>query len=141
PLDSPREVVPIAWRSAACLSGACDGTGIGRSSVSGPRLLNLLNSNHRRGAEAFALDLGRALSNLGLSVETAALTGATNAATHDIDVLGHGWTAPATALARLLNRSRSFDVLLGHGGRTLLSGALVSTLIRRPFAYRVIGEP
>lgn len=105
------------------------------------RILNLLNSSHRRGAEAFAVDLAEALAALGADVHSAALTGGPANSSYDIDVLGHGRAASTRALARLLGRSRNSDVVVGHGGRTLITGAVAQKLSGRPFVYRVIGEP
>ncbi len=105
------------------------------------RVLNLLNSTHRRGAEAFGIDLGVALSARGLDVRTVALTGAGTGAAFPVEALdpvGRGLRAAASAAAAL---AADADVIIGHGGRTLFAGAWAGRRRRVPFVYRVIGEP
>jgi glycosyltransferase involved in cell wall biosynthesis len=105
------------------------------------RVLNLLNSDRRRGAEAFGVDLGQALADRGVAVRTMALASSDPAARHDVEtVFGAGRRGPA-ALVHLVRAARAADVLVGHGGRTLFVGVALGVLARRPFVYRVIGEP
>lgn len=106
------------------------------------RVLNLLNSDHRRGAEAFGVDLGRALRRRGVDVRTVALTTTGDPGGHDVEHLRGAAHRPGLrALRHLVWLARRADVIVGHGGRTLLAGALVRTVAHTPFVYRVIGEP
>ena len=105
------------------------------------RVLNLLNSDHRRGAEAFGIDLGAALERRGLEVRTVALTRASTGAAYDVETLGGGAAGRPAQLLRLRDLARNADVVVGHGGRTLAVGAAMRMAVRTPFVYRVIGEP
>lgn len=87
------------------------------------------------------MDLADALLALGADVHSAALTGGPANSSYDVEVLGRGRGASTRALAGLVRRSRDSDVIVGHGGRTLITGAITRRLSGRPFAYRVIGEP
>lgn len=104
-------------------------------------VLNLLNRSHRRGAEAFATDLAAALGRRGLYVRTVALTSAGHGQAHDVETISPGRTLRPRDLGRLWKLARAADVLVGHGGRTLVAGAICGLVARRPFVYRVIGEP
>ncbi|MCX7620326.1 MAG: glycosyltransferase, partial [Acidimicrobiales bacterium] len=105
------------------------------------RILNLLNRDHRRGAETFAVALGAALSAEGHDVTTVALAKASSGPTFAVEAL-----APAGAgLARMVTPLRRFargrDVVVGHGSDTLLAAVLGLTGTGTPFVYRIIGDP
>lgn len=99
------------------------------------RVLHLLATDRRRGAELFAVELARALQGRtgpdGSTFENrlAALAADRGAAPLDVPVPGRG---PLTDLVR------TADVVVGHGSRT----ARVARRRRRPpLVYRVIGDP
>lgn len=105
------------------------------------RVLNLLNSNHRRGAEAFGVDLGAALTRRGLDVQTVALRAAESGSVFDVEALAATGRPGLRSVRRLVSLTRWADVMIGHGGRTLVTGATLEVFTRIPFVYRVIGEP
>lgn len=105
------------------------------------RVLNLLNSDHRRGAETFGIDLADGLSAFGVDVETVAITGSSAAHTFPVPSLSSGRAGLAIATSRLVSRVPRCDVIVAHGGQTLFAAAVVHALRDTPFVYRVIGEP
>lgn len=105
------------------------------------RVLNLLNSNHRRGAEAFALDLATALSALHMDVRSVALTPGNDGASHNVETLPRSRGGVVRSFSAFRKMVQGSDVMIGHGGRTLMVGAIARQATRTPFVYRVIGEP
>ncbi len=118
-----------------------------RSGVRG-EVLSVVTSTDRRGAEVAAVQLGDALIQRGVRVATVALwpgavAGSSPSPTEgalDLPTLGRRRHDPA-ALAALGRRCRSAEVVVGHGSSTLPFGATATTLARRPFVYRSIGDP
>ncbi len=95
------------------------------------RVLHLLATDRRRGAEVFARDLARALdrSAPGMQNRVVALR------------RGEGPGALGVEVARgagLVDLVRTADVVVGHGSRTV---RVARWRRRPPFVYRVIGDP
>lgn len=105
------------------------------------RVLNLLNRDHRRGAEAFGLALGGALEEQGHDVRTVALAPGASGPTFPVETLTPHGTGLAGMLVPLRRVARDHDIVIGHGSDTLLAAALALVGTRVPFVYRVIGDP
>lgn len=105
------------------------------------RVLHLISSTDRRGAQVFASQL---VGQLGGEPEHLLVAIEPGAGSHDaalaVETLGSSRSDPR-GLARLVRLLRSRDVLVAHGSTALLHGAAASTLARRPFIYRNIGDP
>jgi glycosyltransferase involved in cell wall biosynthesis len=102
------------------------------------RMLVLISSAQRRGAEVSATALAAALVGRGHDVEIVALApGPPGTASVDATVPTDG--IGSTGLVRLRRRARDADVVLGYGGRTLPVGTLV-TAGGPPLVYRSIGD-
>jgi glycosyltransferase involved in cell wall biosynthesis len=102
------------------------------------RILQVVTDTDRRGAQVFAVDLGRALEARGHDVDTRALVRGANAAALPLEVLGAG---RLSSLAPLRRAGRDADVVVAHGSATLIACAAVSLTSRRPFVYRQISDP
>lgn len=104
------------------------------------RILQLVTSTQRRGAEVFAAQLAEVLHGRGHHVSTLAL----QSRGHDTDLPFDTVSGPRfgpRALSRLVKESRSHDVVVAHGGSTLAPVAFAARVARRPFVYRNIGDP
>lgn len=104
------------------------------------RILQVTTTATRRGAEVFASQLGATLTDRGHLVTTVCLEPPGRQDSLDFEALARGRTDPRS-FASLVRRSRSSDVVVAHGGSTLIPVALASTVARRPFVYRNIGDP
>ena len=102
-------------------------------------VLQVLSSTHRRGAETYAVALGRALARLGDDVCTVALHGAPPPALAVPALSDRRWSVPAAR--RLRSLTRDADVVVAHGSSTLVAAALSAHGTGTPFVYRVIGDP
>jgi glycosyltransferase involved in cell wall biosynthesis len=102
------------------------------------RILQVVTDTDRRGAQVFAVDLGRALEARGHAVETRALVRGTNEAALPVEILGAG---RLSSLRPLRRAGRDADVIVAHGSATLIACAAVSLTSRRPFVYRQISDP
>ena len=105
---------------------------------SGPRVLHLLASADRRGAEVFGTTLARELDGHGFVAEVLAL-GPAHPGTPALDVE----VAPASHLAtlrRLRASARRADVVVGHGSRGLPASTLATLAMATPSVYRSIGD-
>lgn len=103
------------------------------------RVLQVTTSSERRGAEVFAEQLGAALGAAGHDVRTVALHRG-GAPSLPFDVLGSGRRDPRTHV-RLAVLARQHDVLVAHGGSTLVPVAAAAAASGRAFVYRNIGDP
>lgn len=103
------------------------------------RVLHVLASNDRRGAELFGLQLHQALQDRGWSSDIAALAGRADEGL-DVDLLGPGRRHPRT-FAALRSRARTADVVVAHGSTTLPLCAVALAGSGTPFVYRNIGDP
>lgn len=101
------------------------------------RVLHLVASTRRRGAELFGVDLARALDWRQLRNETFALTGGGSLA---VDHVGQGRFHPRT-LRALRDRASDAMVVVAHGSSTLLAAYVATLGTDVPFIYRNIGDP
>jgi len=101
------------------------------------RVLQLVTSTDRRGAEVAATQLGDALGRQGIAVDTVALWPGTGSARLDLETLGRRRRDPSTLVAL----TRRASVVVGQGSSTLPFGAMGSVAARTPFVYRSIGDP
>ncbi len=109
---------------------------------SGLRVLQVVTSTQRRGAETYAADLGGALANRVRSLRTVALAAGGGGASLPFEVVAPGSSARSPAALRgLRRRARSVDVVVAHGSATLPVCALGTAVTGPPFVYRLIGEP
>jgi len=110
------------------------------SSVAPISVLHLLNRDHRRGAETFAVDLAAHQRRLVSSVRVAALQPGAGARLEGVTVLD-----PDGRVDRRLRALRSavadVDVVVAHGSSTLPACAIGLAGTGIPFVYRLIGEP
>ena len=104
------------------------------------RILHLISSNERRGAEVFALELADHLRAVGHEVHVLAIEPARSDRTVDAEVAGRSRTDPL-GIARTLRAARWADVVVSFGSTSLITGAIVARMSRRPFVYRNIGDP
>lgn len=104
------------------------------------RVLIVLASANRRGAEIEGAELARRLSETGEYAEAVALVSASSSARLDVDVLGDTPLGLRT-LGALRRRARSADVVVAYGSTTLPACALALLGSRTPFIYRSIGDP
>lgn len=104
------------------------------------RVLQVITSTDRRGAEVFALELAEVLVRRGLQVRTVALSEGRSGARLPVDALGPARVGFA-ALRRLRAEVDHASVLVAHGSKTLPYCALASTGKRVEFVYRSIGDP
>lgn len=117
------------------------GAGPARSPApGGPRVLHLIHTTDRRGAEIFGCDLAAGLARRGLPGTTLALRPGRGAHLLPVEALGRWGRTPLT-LSRLDRRARGHDVVVGHGASTLLAGSVATLGRRTPFVYRLIGDP
>jgi len=114
------------------------------------RVLHLVNTGKRRGAETFASDLVAALNQEGVTQAVAVLHGSTPGAVAfdaPVTVLGpDGSGGRSVRMApRLLSEVRSHlqnwgpDLVHAHGGDTLKYSTLAAPRLRIPVVYRSIG--
>jgi glycosyltransferase involved in cell wall biosynthesis len=109
-----------------------------------PRILQVLASTARRGAEVFALGLGDALRDR-FHVTTVALAadgpdGLGGSGGVEVDALGTRRLGMDT-LGALRRRARDADVVVAHGSTTLPACAAACAGLRVPVIYRNIGDP
>jgi glycosyltransferase involved in cell wall biosynthesis len=117
-----------------------DQTACGMTPDSGAddRVLQVVETLDRRGAEVFALELERALVARGRMIRTVAL--ARRSGSLDIPALGSR-PRGAPTLWRLRREAHAARVVVAHGGRTLPACVLAMAGMRVPFVYRNIGDP
>ncbi len=103
------------------------------------RVLHVLTSPNRRGAEWGAFALSRVLCERGVDSDIVALAGGRGGPELAIDVLGKRSLGPSTLL-RLRRRCAGVDVVVAHGSRTLPASALALAATGVPFVYKNIGD-
>ena len=113
-----------------------------------PRLLLVLASNKRRGAEVLGERLAEGLSSVGWLVNTVCLTQTDDTVTvkaeplTNVDAATQGRFHPSLVRAlRACVDSFSPDVVLANGGSTLRYSVLAMVGMTVPLAYTAIGEP
>lgn len=105
------------------------------------RVLVVLASNARRGAEIEGDRLAKELMQVGVHAKAVALAvGGADGARLDVPVLGPAPLSVRTFRA-LRREASAFDVVLAYGSTTLPACALGLAGARRPFVYRSIGDP
>jgi glycosyltransferase involved in cell wall biosynthesis len=105
------------------------------------RVLQVVTTTQRRGAEVFATDLGAALADRGWAVDTVALEeGGPGPGRLDLPALGSRRIS-AGGLARLRRRARTSDVVVAHGSTSLIACAAATAATGIPYVYRSIGDP
>lgn len=107
-----------------------------------PRILHLVTSDARRGAEIAAAQLVEALADAGVGGELHALAPGSGP-TRDrlpIPALGRSTRSPRT-IARARSLARRHDLVIAHGSDTLLVTALATLGLPTPFVYVMIGDP
>lgn len=103
------------------------------------RVLHVVSSTDRRGAETSAVALCSALAGLGLAGSTLALAPGPSDGL-DLPVLGRSRFGAGT-LRSLRQASRDHDVVVAHGSSTLPAVAAATIGLATPFVYRSIGDP
>ncbi len=103
------------------------------------RVLIVVTSNDRRGAEVEGSQLCDELRSAGLDAQVVALRGG---AQHPIDVEALGMQPLAPRVLRTLRRrAAGVDVVVGFGSSALPACAPALFGTRTPFVYRSIGDP
>jgi glycosyltransferase involved in cell wall biosynthesis len=87
------------------------------------------------------VELAGHLSGAGHPATVVALTTSGGAATLDVPVLSAGPARSFRAIRSVRRRAAGFDVVVGHGGPTLLPGLAATAARRAPFVYETIGDP
>ena len=104
------------------------------------RVLHLISSNERRGAEVFAYELAQYLRGIGHEVRVLAVAPSSGPEVLDAEVAGRG-RGDLRGFARSVSAARWSDVVVSFGSTSLITGALAAKIARRPFVYRNIGDP
>ena len=104
------------------------------------RILHVLSTSQRRGAEAFALQLHGALREQGHASSAVALAPTPSRQQLAVEVLA-ARRSDARGLKALRLHARSVDVVIAHGGSTLPACALGLVGLDVPFVYVNIGDP
>lgn len=106
----------------------------------GVEILQVTTSTQRRGAEVFALQLGEELQRRGHGVTTVALSASADPERLPFEPLGRR-RFDRRGLIRLVGLARAHEVVVAHGGASLVPVAVAGLLSRRPSVYRNIGDP
>lgn len=104
------------------------------------RVLVVLTSNARRGAEIEGSELARQLRKVGIDAEAVCLAPATASSVLDVRALGSRPLGLAT-LRALRRHARESNVVIAYGSSTLPACALALLGSSVPFVYRSIGDP
>ena len=104
------------------------------------RILHLTASNARRGAETFAYELADHLRGVGHEVRVMCVVGADVPNALPIEIAGTQRRSPRT-FNNVLAAARWSDMVTSFGSISLQSAASATTLARKPFVYRNIGDP
>lgn len=105
-----------------------------------PKVLIVIASANRRGAEVEGVELARQLQLLGLDARVVSLAPSSGGPGLAVDVLGAAPLGLAT-LRALRRRAKDVDVVIAYGSTTLPACAIALIGSRRPFVYRSIGDP
>lgn len=103
------------------------------------RVLHVVSSTDRRGAEIFGLQLHEAMRRRGWDSNIVALAGGGGSGL-EIECLGSSRRHPSTLLA-LRKRAVGYSVVVAHGSTTLPACAVSLAAGGPPFVYRNIGDP
>lgn len=110
------------------------------SDTSPMRVLIVLTSNDRRGAEIEGSRLAQELSERGVDAEAVALAPGAGASLLDVPVLGRK-PLDLSTLRALRTRALQFDVVIAYGSTSLPACAMALAGSGVPFVYRSIGDP
>ena len=103
------------------------------------RLLHLVASDQRRGAETFGVQLGEHLAAEGHDVRAMAVTASHSGEVLPVELAGGGPLCDAvTAIARAV---RWAELVVAFGSITLDVASSLGAMLGRPFIYRNIGDP
>lgn len=103
-------------------------------------VLQVTASAERRGAEVFASDLHAELADRGWPVTTVALMAGERRPRLPLEALGSKPYAASTIVA-LRRLARAHAAVVAHGSSTLPATVAATVAVRRPWAYRSIGDP
>jgi glycosyltransferase involved in cell wall biosynthesis len=104
------------------------------------RVLIVLTSNARRGAEIEGSELGRHLQAVGVDAEVVCLAPTVGSSVLDVRALGRRPLGLST-LRALRRSARTRDLVIAYGSSTLPGCALALVGSGVPFVYRSIGDP
>ena len=104
------------------------------------RVLIVVTSSQRRGAEIEGAELSKQLGDLGMEARTVALCVGDPTSRLDLEVLGTR-TLDVRTLRALRRGARGVDVVVAYGSSTLSACALALVGTGVPFVYRSIGDP
>ncbi len=104
------------------------------------RILHLIASNQRRGAETFAVELAAHLRDAGHEVKVMALVDAGVEEPLPVQVAGSARFDPA-GIARIIRAARWADMMTSFGSTSLITGSAIARMTHTPFVYRNIGDP
>lgn len=104
------------------------------------RVLHLIATDVRRGAEIFAYELAEHHRAAGHEVRVMAVEPTATGETLDVEVAGSSRRDPR-GFARIVAAARGAEVVVSFGSTSLIAGAAAARLARRPFVYRNIGDP
>ncbi len=104
------------------------------------RILHVLSTSQRRGAEAFAYQLHEALVDRGHASRAIALIPTPSGRALPVDALAaRRWDA--RGIRALRRHALAVDVVIAHGGTTLPACAAALLTLRVPLVYVNIGDP
>lgn len=104
------------------------------------RVLFVITSTNRRGAEVEGTEIARGLATRGLHTEVVALAPGQNSHLLEMPVLGSSVRALST-LRALRKKAKEFDLVVAYGSATLPACAIGLLGSGLPFIYRSIGDP
>ena len=104
------------------------------------RVLIVITSDRRRGAELEGTQLASELSSAGFTASVVALASASDPSGIEVPVLGMRRLGWRTLLA-LRRRAKGVDVVIAYGSSTLPACAISMFGQSTPFVYRSIGDP
>jgi glycosyltransferase involved in cell wall biosynthesis len=103
------------------------------------RVLHVVTSNQRRGAESFAVTLADALESRSFRNRVIALGRSGAQKTLDVEVIG-GRPRSLPTLLHLRRAMRDADMVVAHGSKTLSACWLAGLRLGRPTIYQTIGD-
>lgn len=104
------------------------------------RLLHVIATDARRGAEVFSHELAEEFRAAGHEVRLMALESCGSPVHLPAEIAGRHRFDPV-GLARLTRAARWADLVVSFGSSALITGGAAARLARRPFVYRNIGDP
>ncbi len=105
-----------------------------------PRVLIVISSANRRGAELEGIELAAELSTNGTPASVVALAPSATGVAVDAEIIGDRPLSIGT-IRELRRRARSVDVVVAYGSSSLPACAIALLGSGVPFVYRSIGDP